>query len=64
MKAFPLYPEPLEILMQDVKANLYSIILGLLEQDNYLRTTAIPPTFSANHKVNNRERLPIITQFF
>ena len=48
-QAFPLYPEPLVHLMEAVDANLHSIILRPREQDNYLRTTAIEPTFSANH---------------
>ena len=46
---FPVYPEPLVYLMQAVEANLHRIILRPKEQDNYLRTTAIEPTFSANH---------------
>jgi hypothetical protein len=48
-QAFPLYPEPLVHLMEAVDANLHSIILRPREQDNYLRTTVIKPTFSANH---------------
>jgi hypothetical protein len=48
-QSFPLYPEPLVHLMQASEANLHSIILRPREQDNYLRTTAIVPTFSANH---------------
>jgi len=48
-QAFPLYPEPLVHLMEASEANLHSIILRPREQDNYLRTTAIEPTFSANH---------------
>ncbi|MDR3491370.1 MAG: hypothetical protein P4M12_04905 [Gammaproteobacteria bacterium] len=49
MKVFPLYPESLVHLMQATSANLHSIILRPREQDNQLRTTAILPTFSANH---------------
>lgn len=49
MQQFPLYPEPLEHLMQENESNLHSIILRPRNQDNYLRTTAILPTFSANH---------------
>jgi hypothetical protein len=48
-QTFPLYPEPLVHLMQAREANLHSIILRPRKQDNYLRTTAIVPTFSANH---------------
>ena len=49
MQQFPLYPEPLEHLMQANESNLHSIILRPRNQDDYLRTTAILPTFSANH---------------
>lgn len=49
MRNFPVYPEPLTLLMQSAEANLHSIILRPRVQDNYLRTTAIKPTFSANH---------------
>ena len=49
LKPFPLYPEPLVTLMQADDANLHSIILRPKQQDNYLRMTAIEPTFSANH---------------
>ncbi len=49
MRNFPVYPEALIHLMQSVDANLHSIILRPRVQDNYLRTTAIEPTFSANH---------------
>lgn len=49
MQAYPLYPEPLEILMQAVDANLHSVILRPSVQDVMLRTTAIMPVFSANH---------------
>jgi len=44
MKPFPLYPEPLVHLMQATSANLHSIILRPVMQDNQLRTTAILPT--------------------
>ena len=49
LQAFPLYPEPLEMLMQAADANLHSIILRPENQDLMLRTTAIVPAFSANH---------------
>lgn len=49
--AFPLYPKPVEKLMQRADANLHSIILRPLEEDVQLRTTAIKPVFSANHSL-------------
>ena len=49
MQAYPLYPNPLESLMQTVGANLHSVILRPRVQDVMLRTTAIRPVFSANH---------------
>lgn len=49
MRNFPEYPDPLVHLMQSVDANLHSIVLRPRVQDNYLRTTDIAPTFSANH---------------
>lgn len=49
MQGFPTYPAPLESLMQAKEANLYSVILRPKTQDIYLRMTAIPPVFSANH---------------
>ena len=59
LQAFPLYPEPLEILMQAVDANLHSIILRPEVQDNMLRTTAIAPAFSANHDhIENGQVIP------
>jgi hypothetical protein len=59
LQAFPLYPEPLEILMQAVDANLHSIILRPKVQDNMLRTTAIAPAFSANHDhIENGQVIP------
>ena len=58
-QAFPLYPEPLVHLMQTSEANLHSVILRPREQDNYLRTTAIAPTFSANH--NQMENGQLLT---
>lgn len=60
MQALPLYPEPLEMLMQANDANLHSIILRPSVQDNYLRTTAILPTFSANH--NRMQHGQVIAQ--
>lgn len=48
-QAYPLYPAPLESLMQAQSANLYSIILRPKEEDVQLRTTAVSPVFSAHH---------------
>ncbi len=64
MRNFPVYPEALVLLMQSVDANLHSIILRPRVQDNYLRTTAIEPTFSANHnQMVNDEIVPKASLF-
>lgn len=64
MRNFPVYPEPLALLMQSVDANLHSIILRPGVQDNYLRTTDIVPTFSANHnQMVNDEIVPKASLF-
>lgn len=47
----PMYPAPVESLMQAEASNLYSIILRPNEQDFYLRTMAISSVFSTNHGV-------------
>jgi hypothetical protein len=64
MRNSPVYPEPLVHLMQSVDANLHSIILRPRVQDSYLRTTAIEPTFSANHnQMVNDEIVPEASLF-
>jgi len=45
----PLYPAPVESLMQRKDANLHTIIIRPEAEDYHLRTTAIKPTFNANH---------------
>ena len=64
MRNFPVYPEPLIHLMQSVDANLHSIILRPKVQDDYLRTTSIKPTFSANYNQMVDDKIVSAKSFF
>ena len=54
---FPIYPRPLEGLMQDrATSNLYSIVLRPTDEDGYLRSEAANPIFSVAHRSIARNR--------